>query len=299
MRRPLAFLVPSVLCLGLIGCSSFNYKPQVSGALVDPRTSGIPIDYLPALKGDYFQIVSESTSRKYHIYVRLPEGYDPKAVKRYPVIYVLDGDSLFPLLAPTHLFLTYDEKLPEAVVVGISYGAFDPSINKRNVDFSAPAGDARPGEDGAPQFLSFLKTELLPAVDARYRVDPSRRVLVGQSRGGYFVLWSALEAPDLFWGRIASNPTLTPGRRRFFAEARSFGRNDLKLFIASGSRDTEKRRRDATEWAEAWQARSDAPWQVKFSVMQGGTHAASIGATYTQAMLWLFREELAASPAQK
>jgi predicted alpha/beta superfamily hydrolase len=258
-----------------------------------PQSTGVPLDHLPALKGSYFQLASEATARNYHIYVRLPEGYDPKASRRYPVVYVLDGDSLFPLLAPTHLFLTYDEQLPEAVIVGISYGGFERSINKRHIDFSAPAQDAAPGEDGAPRFLSFLRNELLPAVESRYSTDPSRRVLLGQSRGGYFVLWSALEAPDLFWGRIASNPSFAPGRARFFADASPHTRRDLKVVLASGSRETELRRRNAAEWAQAWQERTGAPWQVKLLVIQGGTHAASVGDAYRQAMLWLFSQEVA------
>ena len=162
------------------------------------KSVAAPIDYLPALRGDYFPLKSKSCGRKFHIYVRFPEGYDPQQPRRYPVIYLLDGDSLFPLIAPTHLFLTYDERIPEAIIVGISYGGFESSINKRNIDFTAPAEDAPPGERGAPEFLHFLKDELLPVVDNQYRTDPDRRVLLGQSRGGYFVLWSALEMPDLF-----------------------------------------------------------------------------------------------------
>ena len=286
-------LILTALSIGLTGCCGLNTIQPVNVGPPSLKSTGIPIDYLPALKGGYFQTVSEATDRKYHIYIRLPEGYDRQENRRYPVVYLLDGDSLFPLLAPTHLFLTYDEQLPEAVIVGISYGGFDTSINKRHIDFSAPAADAPPGEDGAPGFLSFLKDELLPTVEIRYNIDPSKRVLVGQSRGGYFVLWSALEAPDLFWGRIASNPSFTPGRTRFFADASPHSRGDLKVVLASGSRDTELRKRNAIEWTQTWQHRADAPWQVKLSVIQGGTHAASIGETYRQAMLWLFSEDIA------
>src|SRR3546814_3774782 len=113
-------LILTALGIGLIGCGGLDTRQPANADLTRPQSTDIPIDYLPALKGEYFQIASEATDRKYHIYIRLPEGFDPKASGRYPVIYLFDGDSLFPLLAPTHLFLTYDEKLPEAVIVGIS-----------------------------------------------------------------------------------------------------------------------------------------------------------------------------------
>src|SRR5690606_37192673 len=115
-----------------------------------PPPARVPLEYLPALAGDYFPLHSQATGRDYHVYVRLPEGYDADPERRWPVVYLLDGDSVFPLLAPTHLFLHYDEQLPDAVIVGIAYGSFDPAVNKRHVDFSAPGADAGDDEGGAP-----------------------------------------------------------------------------------------------------------------------------------------------------
>lgn len=256
----------------------------------DGTVERVPLEYLPALKGDYFPLTDRGSGRVYHVYVRYPEGYDASAPTRYPVVYLLDGDSLFPLLAPTHLFLHYDEKLPEAILVGIAYGGFDPAINKRNTDFTAPGADTAPEQGGAPGFLAFLRGQVVPEVERRYAADPARRVLVGQSRAGYFVLWSAREAPDLFWGRIASNPAHGPAREALFAEALPHARGDLRVAVASGTRDTVERRQVAREWVDAWTSRADAPWQIGFIEIADGTHAASIGETYRRAMLWLFRE---------
>lgn len=163
-----------------------------------------PLDHLPALRGDYFKHVSRAVGRLLHIYVAFPESYTQRARARYPVVYLLDGDSLFPIHATHHWFLHYDEGVPEAIVVGIAYGSFDPSVNKRGYDFSAAASDASKEQGGASAFHAFLETELLPEIDRRYRTDPDRRVLFGQSRAGYMVLYSAFTDPDLFWGRIAS-----------------------------------------------------------------------------------------------
>lgn len=282
-----------LLALLTASCASV---PQHREA-VDPATNAI--DHLPSLAGDYFPADSSATGRRYHMFVRLPQGYDPNAATRYPVVYVLDGDTLFPILAATHLFLNYDEKLPEAIVVGIAYGGFDPTINKRDIDYTAPAADAKPGQDGAPRFLAFLKNELVPSIEKRYNTDPAKRVLLGQSRGGYFALWSALEAPDLFWARIASNPTLAPGRARFFSAPAPHTAANLKVAVASGSRDTDERRRNAREWTDAWRARPDAPWQVELFPIDGGTHSASIGETYRRTMLWLFRDDMRNGAAAK
>lgn len=285
MRR---FMVLVGLLVALSGCAAAPTMraPAAAGAAPDPAD---PLSQLPALRGDYFTIVAPQNGRRYYIHVGFPQGYDPEAERTYPIVYLLDGDSLFPLLAPTHLFLTYDEDLPEAILVGIAYGGFEPEINRRGVDFSAPAADALPGWDGAPAFLSFLNDTLIPQTESRYRVDASRRVLLGQSRGGYFVLWSALEDPDLFWGRIASNPVLTPGRERFFLDAATHARTDLHVAVASGTRDTPVLQEEARAWTGAWEGRVDAPWTVRLFAIQDGLHAASIGESYRQAMVWLFR----------
>src|SRR5215207_4073721 len=86
----------------------------------------------PAVPLDYFPLASKATGLTYHIYTRLPQGYAEDSGKLYPIIYLLDGDSAFPLLAAQHLFLTIDDKLPEAIIVGIAYGGFDPKVNKRD-----------------------------------------------------------------------------------------------------------------------------------------------------------------------
>lgn len=255
----------------------------------EAQREATPIDFLPALAGDYFPITSITVGRDYHIFVRLPEGYDADSTKRYPVVYLLDGDSLFPMLAPTHLFLTYDEGLPEAILVGIAYGGFD-EVNERSLDFSAPTSDPPAQQTRAPQFLQFLKSELLPKIENAYRADSERRVLVGQSRGGHFVLYSALQEPSLFWGRIASNPVSYPSKERLFENPQQAASKQSKVLVASGTRDTEARQAFAREWSQYWSTQQNTPWQVHHMQMDNGTHAATIGETYRQAMLWLFRD---------
>ncbi len=246
-----------------------------------------PLSYLPALDGDYFRVESKAVGRAFHIFASLPQSYDTNGDSTYPIVYVLDGDSLFPIIAPTHLFLNIDYDLPEAVIVGIAYGSFDPSINRRGYDFTVPSPEANASQGGAPTFHSFLVDELIPLVERRYRVDPSRRVLFGQSRGGGMVLYSAFTDPDAFWGRIASNPTFDPGRELFFSTPMKAGRDDLGLVVTSGSNDIQALRKAALEWFSAWDKADDLPWRLHKVTIDGGTHASFSPSSYRTAMLWL------------
>ncbi len=287
MDRISAVSLTLVLTLLLYACDSHrnDEKKQVGMDFT-------PLDYLPALKGDYFRLESTNVGRPYHIYVRLPEGYEKSPEKQYPVIYLLDGDSLFPILAANHMFLHYDDNIPEAIVVGIAYGGFDPAINWRDADFSTETTQwNRSG--GAENFHHFLEQELLPTVESRYRIDTTRRVLYGQSRGGFMVLYSAFNHPDLFWGRISGNPSLHPNKAQFYAEPAKAERGDLMLIVSSATKDRYQENRElAREWQEHWSGRQDAPWSIRFNSIEGGTHAANSPEIYRYAMRQLFQREI-------
>lgn len=236
----------------------------------------IPLNHLPAIAGDYFPLASKETGLTYHIYVRHPQGYADDTAKRYPIIYLLDGDSAFPLLAAQHLFLTIDDKLPEAIVVGIAYGGFDPKVNKRDVDFGPRAED----------FHRFLETELFPRVEAKTRADPLQRVLVGQSYGGSFVLWSALNRPDSFWARIASNPSFRLNSEKLWAPPQPPQRRDLRLFVVSGTANAPDARQQAIRWVQ--QRSGDPAMAVQRIDLEGGTHSADLTGAYRSVLRKLF-----------
>ncbi|MFO1465165.1 MAG: alpha/beta hydrolase-fold protein [Steroidobacteraceae bacterium] len=291
MFRFIAVVACTISATLLAGCHAF---PDTQRA----RNAVVPLNHLPALEGDYFRLDSTNVGRPFHIYVRFPPEYARHPDTRYPVVYLLDGDSLFPILAANHLFLNYDEGVPEAIVVGIAYGSFDPATNKRGYDFSAPGADAEAGQGGAPAFLGFLKNELIPTVEARYRTNPARRILFGQSRGGYFVLYSAFTDPDLFWGRIASNPPFAPGRARFYSEPSASADASSGLVVTSGTRDRPANRGEVLTWAKSW-ADKQKPWALKVADIEGGTHAANSVDSYRLGLIWLFDRvhELHRSPS--
>jgi predicted alpha/beta superfamily hydrolase len=275
----------------LAGAFMLAVQPAAAQSPEAHDASPRPLANLPSLTGEHFSLASEATGRTYHIHVRVPDGYDPAGGEAYPVAYVLDGDSLWPILAANHLFLTYDDGLPEAIVVGLAYGSFSPHINARSIDFMPPGSDGEFGQEaGAPDFARFLKDELIPVVEARWRADPERRILFGQSRSGSFVLYSAFTDPDLFMGRIASNPAFAPTEAFFHGEPATATRDDLKQMIASGEHDRPDLREAALRWGEAWEDRAGTPWQARVETIPGGTHAANSTDAWRAGLRWFFTE---------
>jgi len=263
MRGPALFLA---LPLALLGAGAQGAPAEV-----------IPLNHLPAISGDYFPLASKQTGLTYHIYVRYPQGYDDDPGKRFPIVYLLDGDSAFPLLAAQHLFLTIDDKLPEAIIVGIAYGGFDPKVNKRDVDFGARA----------EAFHRFLETELMPRVEGRTRADHQRRILVGQSFGGAMVLWSAVHRPDAFWGRVASNPSFRLSADKLAEPGTTPQRRGLRTIVVSGTANTPEPRKQAIAWVDKRNGSQSAMSFERIDIPDG-THAADLPAAYRLALRKLF-----------
>ncbi|MEJ2534588.1 MAG: alpha/beta hydrolase-fold protein, partial [Gammaproteobacteria bacterium] len=185
-------------------------------------------------------------------------------------------------------YLHLGKELPSLILVGISYGATRfRDGNMRSTDFTAPADD-RDFWGGAGEFQAVLREELIPLVESRYRADPERRVLFGQSLGGQFVLYTALTEPELFHGRIASNPALHRNLD-FFLEwrgSRPAPEGASRLFVASGALDAPRFREPALAWRDHWATR-ERPWTLEFRTLEGQTHFSAAAEAFTQGMKWL------------
>ena len=131
--------------------------------------------------------------------VVLPPHYAISA-RRYPVLYVLDGDSNLAHAAEAVRLLAAHTRIPEMIVVGISH-------RRRNWELTtAPAATwtypPQLGEvGGADRFLEAMAVDVVPWVDRTFRTLPHRLVL-GHSLGG-MVAWHALATrPTLFRGYL-------------------------------------------------------------------------------------------------
>jgi predicted alpha/beta superfamily hydrolase len=237
----------------------------------------------------YHRLEAKAVEQTYHLFVRLPESYEGTGAREYPTVYLLDGGLTYPLLSGYYRYLTLGEEIPEAILVGISYGTEERSEgNSRSRDFTAEAND-RDYWGGAPRFQRMLREELLPLIERTYRSDASRRVIFGQSLGGQFVLFTALTDPGLFWGHVASNPALHRNLA-FFLQAPPGVRSGSRprLFVASGSDDDARFREPALAWMAHWSGKESAPWDLQTVTLDGHSHFSAVPAAFRQGLVWLF-----------
>ncbi len=162
---------------------------------------------------------SKTNGAEYRIDVALPIGYG-NSQKRYPVLYALDGNTMFPVVAGSYRALAGIGIMPaELIMVGIGYRLSDWSNESnrerqamRTRDLTTPralgTAGSSPGPGRAPEFLRFIREELIPFIDSTYRSIPADRGLLGHSYGGLFAAYVLTHAPALFQRYSIGSPSL-------------------------------------------------------------------------------------------
>lgn len=181
-------------------------------------------------------VFDQVNGRKLLIY--LPDGYHNEN-KKYPVIYMHDGQNLFSdrlaFLWEWRVDEALDQlisqgKMPKTVVVGIY------NSSKRSEEYT-PFADRRFGGGKAREFSEFVVNEIIPYVEGKYRVSDKRedRAVMGSSFGGILSLWMAYTYPEIFSMAAAISPSLWIADGQMLLELEKQPKKDLKIWIDQGT----------------------------------------------------------------
>ena len=236
---------------------------------------------------------SSSTGRDYDIYIQLPAAYARDTQARYPVLYVLDGQWDFKLMSSIQGGLLYDRFVPDMIIVGITYsGATANYDSLRATDYTTVALPNPPGSGDAPRFLAFLHHELVPMIEASFRADPARRILMGASYGGLFTLYALFSDPTFFWAYMAGSPAVPYANRSTFAQEAAYAaaHKDLpaRLYIAVGS--IEPLAGPVQEIEKVIAARNYAGLHLETRVVEGDRHSGNKPEAFNRGLRWVFSD---------
>ena len=164
-------------------------------------------------------------NRKFLVYTP-PSYHDTTYLPRaYPVVYLLDGDAHF------HSFTGIIQALgtgvngtfvvPEMIVVAIPNTDRMRDLSPTHVDagLDGKLNPAMKSSGGMPNFLQFIKSELIPKIESSYRTAPYR-MLVGHSLGGIAAIDALYTMPETFNSYIAIDPSLWWDHRVLLKEAK-------------------------------------------------------------------------------
>ena len=168
-----------------------------------------------------FAVPQLKTTRKIWIY--LPPDYETSG-KKYPVIYMHDGQNLFDEFTSFSGEWNVDETMNKifaetgksAIVVGIDNGG-----DKRLAEYSPWNNEKYKTLGEGNLYVDFLAKTLKPFIDKTYRTEPqaSKTIIMGSSMGGLISLYAAVKYPNIF------------GKAGIFSPAFWFVSKDLNLYL--------------------------------------------------------------------
>jgi len=152
--------------------------------------------------------------------VFVPEGYDGDIGRRYPVLYMQDGQNLFD---PTTSYvpgkdwrvdqtahqLIREGRIQPLIIVGVNHAG------EKRVEEYTPSRDSKRNGGQASTYLRALAEVVKPFIDSEYRThtDAWNTGLAGSSLGGLFTLYAGLERPDIFSKLGVMSPSAWWNRR--------------------------------------------------------------------------------------
>jgi predicted alpha/beta superfamily hydrolase len=174
------------------------------------------------------------------ILVYLPPSYH-QSTRRYPVIYMQDGQNLFDDATSYAGEWGVDETMEllgledglEAIIVGI------PNAGIHRLDEYTPFRDPRLGGGRGDAYLDYLCETVKPLVDRDFRTLPDRRRtgILGSSLGGLISLYAFFERPAVFGFAGVMSPSLWFAGEAIFNYVASAVYVPGKLYLDAGTRE--------------------------------------------------------------
>ncbi len=180
--------------------------------------------------------------RTRRIWLYLPPDYQ-SSWRRYPVIYMQDGQNLFDRATSYAGEWQIDETLDRlalsgdtgAIVVGVDNGG----EHRTSEYHPLLPGSGQPGQ--ADVYVRFLTDTLKPLIDSRFRTKSDRvhTIIMGASSGATLALYAGLMRPDIF-GRVGafSTPLWLEPRLDQLARKKKPYRRGARVFLVSGLDET-------------------------------------------------------------
>jgi predicted alpha/beta superfamily hydrolase len=165
--------------------------------------------------GESFSLRSKVLNEERPYWVYLPASYGDRTFmpRRYPVLYLLDGEAYFHSASGVVQFMSSgfngNNQIPELIVVAIpnTDRTRDLTPTHSTVGYDGKEDPSQESSGGGKAFLQFLRDELFPKIESAYRTLPYR-ILAGHSDGALLALQAMLDAPEMFNSYVALDPSL-------------------------------------------------------------------------------------------
>ena len=235
-----------------------------------------------------FEIRTENLDTLKKIWVYLPKSYD-SSEKKYPVIYMHDGQNLFDRQTSFVGEWQVDESLdsikePEAIIVGIEHGG------DKRIDELTPFSHEKYGGGKADAYLNFIVDELKPIVDSTYRTLPSyeNTGIFGSSLGGLVSFYAALKYPDTFGMAGVYSPSFWFNDKIYAIAENANLNTNTKFYFLAGKAESEEMLPDLKKMISLLTEKGLKSENFKVEYVEGGEHNEAMWSeSFPASYLWL------------
>lgn len=285
-----------------------------SKSLIDPKE--------PSVLGELQIITINSKVHKNirNLRVWLPANYfaPVNRAKRYPVLYMQDGQNLFDnataqltewKVDESVQFLTGSMRIHPMIVVGID-------STPRRANEYLPYPDANNKELGkfesqdvqGKKYGDFIIGEVMPLIEKKYRVltGVHNTGLGGAMYGADVALYTVLSRPGVFGKLLLESPVLSVGNGQLLKDAEKATQFPEKIYAGVGTaeEEDEKASAKAVEEVKALEkvlsGKGLGPARLKVVVEEGAQHNEVAWARRLQnALLFLYGSEIHLIPAKQ
>jgi predicted alpha/beta superfamily hydrolase len=223
------------------------------------------------------------------VQVWLPPGYGSDTARRYPVLYLHDGQNVF-----DHEAAGAEWQVDEAAERGVKGGELAPMIivavastGARVLDYtpSAVSLGGRQQGGGAALYARYLAEELKPLIDTRYATRPGREhtAVGGSSLGGLVSMWLLLHHAGTFGAGLVVSPSVWWGGGAILREVAAFARGPApRIWLDMGGREGGPAVQGARDLRDALVQRG---WPAQYTEAPGEGHDEAAWARRVPAML--------------
>lgn len=243
--------------------------------------------------GESYEIPVMGKNRR--IAVILPHDYKENPEKKYPVLYLQDGQNLYEESAPfgtwsvnKRMAYLAEKGMGDVIVVAI-----DHAEEYRIKEFS-PFKHPELGDGEGEKYVDFIVERLKPHIDKNYRTLPKRQHtgIGGSSMGGLISLYAGLIRPDTFGKLMIFSPSLWISPK-IYETARKFEPKEFtQVYMYAGGSESMQLLPNAQRIVDILQIyakNNPKKLLVKLAINPSGTHSEYFwGQAFPEALPWLY-----------
>ena len=212
-------------------------------------------------------------------YIYLPDYYDEAPDRRFPVMYMFDGQNVFFDSDATYgkswgmyNFMTWTRK--PLIIVAVECNQFGERFNEyAPVTYENQEHGYVKGKGWL--YMNWLVNELKPYIDANYRTLPDREntIVAGSSMGGLMALYAVSCYNRVFQRAACLSPSLWVDPSKIYnLIARANIRNDTTIYMDYGSDEINNHEGNADALISVSQLLFKKRVNLTMRIVPGGTH---------------------------